>query len=1603
MSKTYAICWKGTKNAVQQFFITLFLVAGVTQFASANFAFNGGETGYSPFNPFEIEYVAAEKNSTNFTTFIAPSLNCASGAYSWSQTINATSGAPSTVRLICSSKLTHDITASLPAAFASGVTINITNAVSYDGYTGRNTVSQANERWRLKFFKGTTLVHTTPYTNDVPDNVLQGSWSGSLGTASLANGFDKITIEHWAVANDASCGTSPNSVVPVGFCITYAPISPCASQGGDTDGDGVCNNLDCAPTNPALPAAVGSACNDNNANTTNDVIQAGGCTCAGTPVTPTVNCNGIGIVAGNGSITVNGVTGAPVISIQVFDASWNTVYNQFFTNSPGSVTIPNLAGGTYYTKVQFLSAAWAELCKKEQFIAVQGAAVAPTISISDVTVNENAGTASLQICASVASTTPITVTYTTSNGTAVSSSDFTTKTGTATIAAGQTCTTVTFQITDDSGVESTEAFNVTLSGPAGATIADGTGVVTILDNDTTVAPPPTVNCDIVTYTAANGAITIGNLSNSGGITMIQAFDPTWNTVFNQYYTTTPASVTIPNLTGGNYWVKVQYLTSGWTEICKKEASVTVGGTTSGCNNVTNGGSIGVNQTICPGATPAMLTSVTAPSGGGTGAIEYLWLSSTTSCPTAISQAIPGASSATYTPGALTQTTYFVRCSRRAGCTDWTAGESNCVTVTVSSTGCNPTPTANCSNISLTGGNGSITVGNLSNSGGITMIQAFDASWNTVFNQYYTTTPASVTIPNLTGGNYWVKAQYLTSAWSEICKKEADVAVQGTTATLPTLTISDVTVNENAGTASLQICASAASSSPITVVYSTTPNTALAGTDYVTKSATATIPAGQTCVTVTFNIVDDTATEPTEVFHVYLSNPTGATIADLEGLVTIVDNDTTTPQFNCSTASTVVSGSNIVVSNLANAPVIIIQVADPSWNQTFNQWYTTNPGTVTIPTTVSGTYYVKVQYLTSAWVEICKKEVYLAVVGAPTGVLTFPQPGNITQTAPTGATSKVVTYPTPTATSTCTIGSVTLTRISGPASGSSFPVGTTQVCYRATDGCGNTQERCFNVIVNAPAGPVCNVSRTVTSTTLRNEDCTMNTTQYGMWFNVHFPGTTSNYYTISNATFVENANGTALLTAVATNSQNTNVKFDVSTTFCGRTYVAPNGSPKAPCFTHSATGWYYYTTTCGTLTGTNAAAGTVIQLTRRGEAFQVGTGANLNQNVFGASGWFNAYVTSGSVTGLTEGDFNFNLSGTPTAPACGTGTANCSTVACYTPPTGSGFPNTTLCYSIKNRETGKALDSDNYSSLTQKTLDGSSSQSWKFVASGEANYFYIVSNSTNYNGQAIGLANCSTADGALAHIGALQSSDCQKFRLQDAGSGFYYIVNKVSGKALKLWGNDIWAENAPVAQLPIDANNQHQKWEINQVSCTYNQVAQTAAVSLSAERQGNAVSLRWLSNTGKQNASYQVERSTNGVDFTVIATGSAASQEEIVYFNEVDNAPAKAENIYRVRMLLNNGVDHVSNEQKVFMPEVGSFGLYPNPATEIVTLDASDFVGQAITVQMFNQLGKLVKTVEVAAGTGLIELELTDLNSGFYGISIESNGVKRSAKLVVAQK
>ncbi len=133
------------------------------------------------------------------------------------------------------------------------------------------------------------------------------------------------------------------------------------------------------------------------------------------------------------------------------------------------------------------------------------------------------------------------------------------------------------------------------------------------------------------------------------------------------------------------------------------------------------------------------------------------------------------------------------------------------------------------------------------------------------------------------------------------------------ATGPLVSVSDVSVNEAAGTMTFTVTRANVAAGAFTVDYATADGTALAGSDYVATSGTLTFADNQTSATVTVQITDEGIPELDETFFLNLSNPVGATVADAQAVGTIVNDDGTPIQVSVNDVSIVEgqSGTSIL--------------------------------------------------------------------------------------------------------------------------------------------------------------------------------------------------------------------------------------------------------------------------------------------------------------------------------------------------------------------------------------------------------------------------------------------------------------------------------------------------------------------------------------------------------------------------------------------------------------------------------------------------------------------------------------------------------------------
>ena len=171
----------------------------------------------------------------------------------------------------------------------------------------------------------------------------------------------------------------------------------------------------------------------------------------------------------------------------------------------------------------------------------------PSLTINDVTVNETAGTATFTVTLSAASGQSVSVNVATGNVSATAGADYTAvPTTTLTFAPGVTTQTITVPILDDGTYEGIETFNVLLSGAVNASIADGSGLGTINDND---LPALSVSSP----TVGEGGFAVFTVALSNPSTTAVTFNPTLASGTATVGTDTSAALEYFN---GTAWVAV---------------------------------------------------------------------------------------------------------------------------------------------------------------------------------------------------------------------------------------------------------------------------------------------------------------------------------------------------------------------------------------------------------------------------------------------------------------------------------------------------------------------------------------------------------------------------------------------------------------------------------------------------------------------------------------------------------------------------------------------------------------------------------------------------------------------------------------------------------------------------------------------------------------------------------------------------------------------------------------------------------------------------------------------------------------------------------------
>ena len=669
---------------------------------------------------------------------------------------------------------------------------------------------------------------------------------------------------------------------------------------------------------------------------------------------------GGGGTGGDGAATVttiNWTWGANTVlafdpALDVLDFGWFQKDNFSIAEVGGSVVITITGNNQTYTldgvtlaelSMDNIRAKDASVIQKWDAALDTAEPAVPSLSVADVSVKEgNSGVKlmTFTVILSAATAGPVTVAYSTADGTATSGSDYVAASGTLTFAAGETSKTIEVKVKSDKVAESNETLTIRLANADGATIADGSATGTVTNDDAAATLP---------------ALSVGDVSMREGdsgtaeLMFIVTLDKAATGPVTVNYATADGTATA----GSDYAVLTGTLTFAAGETSKMvhvvvngdtavEAAETFSLTLSGATGATIADATAVGQITDddtqqdPGNGTGKVWLINSVSGadivGFNPAVDKIDLGNANihsfividtpqgfgfmspwSGETVIVQgvrladlsvenfgfidnnhlreALSGALAWENGP-VLAADTVYMR-SHEVGQVDRVDFDPATDVVSFKFYGSRE-------NLSMSDSSEGVVIADLSTGQKLILLGVTRASLSSSNFEF--------TFTQVREDDLSAKIGMGQASDAEIVDFNLPIAGGGTVAgasgatdgvsgneggALPALSIADLSVAEGNGEHAhfmFVVTLDHAATSPVTVAYSTANGTAKAGKDYVASSGTVTFAAGETSKTVHVDIKGDVLAEANETFKINLSSPTGATIADGTATGTIIDDD-----------------------------------------------------------------------------------------------------------------------------------------------------------------------------------------------------------------------------------------------------------------------------------------------------------------------------------------------------------------------------------------------------------------------------------------------------------------------------------------------------------------------------------------------------------------------------------------------------------------------------------------------------------------------------------------------------------------------------------------
>ena len=154
-----------------------------------------------------------------------------------------------------------------------------------------------------------------------------------------------------------------------------------------------------------------------------------------------------------------------------------------------------------------------------------------------------------------------------------------------------------------------------------------------------------------------------------------------------------------------------------------------------------------------------------------------------------------------------------------------------------------------------------------------------------------------------------------------------------------------------------------------------------------------------------------------------------------------------------------------------------------------------------------------------------------------------------------------------------------------------------------------------------------------------------------------------------------------------------------------------------------------------------------------------------------------------------------------------------------------------------------------------------------------------------------------------------------------------------------------------------------------------------------------VVLDWITMSEEDSEYFEIQISTDGVDYSTLDRVSAAgnSQAENAYQYRHEN-PLAGTNYYRLKQVDFDGSYEFSEVFAIKIESTNEVNIFPTAVDDYVNVRIMEAIPGEIPVLVFNSVGTLIYQNVIPAGAKELVVPTSDLESGYYFVKMELDGI-----------